>query len=156
MAVVRLREVLESARMLRQAIRRIPAGPVDVQARSIPAGEAVGHVEAPRGETFHYVRSDGGACPVRHKIRAPSYVNVPSFRARAIGETISDAVLIIASVDPCYSCTERLAVVRAPDGAVELSGEDLVRLSHERTAEIRRQYGRTRLDELLAAGPQGL
>jgi len=154
MAAVRLRELVECSKMLRQAVRKIPGGPVDVQVKAIPPGEAVGHVEAPRGETFHYVRSDGGACPVRHKIRAPSYVNVPSFKARAIGETISDAVLIIASVDPCYSCTERLAVVRAADGSVELTGEDLVRLSHQRTAEIRKQYGRTKLDELVArTGP---
>ena len=150
MAMVRLREVAESSRILRQAVRKIPAGAVDAEVKSIPAGEAVGHVEAPRGETFHYVRSDGGPGPARHKIRAPSFVNVPSFKARAIGETISDAVLIIASVDPCYSCTERLAVARSADGRAELTGEDLLRLSHERTADIRKQCGRTRLDELLA------
>ena len=155
MAVVRLKELYESNKILRQAVRKIPGGAVDAQIKSIPPGEAVGHAEAPRGETFHYVRSDGGAMPVRHKIRAPSFVNVPSFKARAIGETISDAVLIMASVDPCYSCTERLAVVRSADGRVEMTGADLVRLSQAKTAEIRKHYGGTRLDELLAASAAG-
>jgi hypothetical protein len=62
-------------------------------------------------------------------------------------------------VDPCYSCTERLAVVRGVDGRAELNGEDLVRLSQARTAELRKACGRTRFDELLAAdlaaGPLG-
>ncbi len=150
MAVVRIKEIYESNKILRQAVARIPDGPVDAKVKDIPPGEAVGHAEAPRGETFHYVRSDGGNTPERHKIRAPSYVNVPSFKARAIGETISDAVLIMASVDPCYSCTERLAVVRGAGGEVEMTGESLVRLSQAKTAEIRKQYGRTRLEELMA------
>ena len=77
-------------------------------------------------------------------------MNVPSFKARAIGETISDAVLIMASVDPCYSCTERLAVVRGAGGEAEMTGEDLVRLSQAKTAEIRKHCGKTKLEELLA------
>jgi len=150
MAVVRIKEMMESTRILRQAIAKIPGGPVDAMIKEIPPGEAVGRAEAPRGETFHYVRSDGGNRPVRHKVRAPSFVNIPSFKARAIGETISDAVLIMASVDPCYSCTERLAVVRGASGEVEMTGEDMVRLSQQKTADLRRRYGRTKLDELMA------
>ncbi|MCJ7544765.1 MAG: nickel-dependent hydrogenase large subunit, partial [Phycisphaerae bacterium] len=55
--------------------------PADAKVEAIPPGEGVGHVEAPRGETFHYVRSDGSNRPIRHKIRAPSYVNIPTFKA---------------------------------------------------------------------------
>ena len=109
--VVRLLEVIESVKIIRQAAKKLPAGPVAVEVKEIPPGEAVGHVEAPRGETFHYVRSDGGNRPVRHKVRAPSYVNVPSFKASCIGQHIADVTITLAAVDPCYSCTERLAAV---------------------------------------------
>jgi len=109
--VVRLLEILESIKMVRQATKKFPDGPVAVEVKEIPAGEAVGRVEAPRGEDFHYVRSDGGNRPVRHKIRAPSYVNVPSFKASCIGGHVADVTITLAAVDPCYSCTERLAVV---------------------------------------------
>ena len=79
-AVVRLLEVFESIKIIKQCAQKIPDGPIEVEVREIPPGEAVGLVEAPRGETFHYVRSDGSNRPVRHKVRAPSFMNVPSFR----------------------------------------------------------------------------
>jgi membrane-bound hydrogenase subunit alpha len=139
-AVVRLLEILESVKMIRQALAKLPKGPVVVDVKEIPPGEGCGRAEAPRGETFHYVRSDGGNRPVRHKIRAPSYVNVPSFKASCIGENIADVTLTLAAVDPCYSCTERIAVV---DGrhAVIHDYEQLLRLSREKTARIRKELG---------------
>ena len=88
-AVVRFLETFESIKMVREALKKLPDGPVEVKVKEIPPGEAVGHAEAPRGETFHYVRSDGGNRPVRHKARAPSYVNVPSFKASCIGQHLS-------------------------------------------------------------------
>jgi membrane-bound hydrogenase subunit alpha len=57
------------------------------------------------------VVSDGSNSPARHKIRAPSYVNIATFKKSCIGQTISDATITLAGVDPCYCCTERLAVV---------------------------------------------
>jgi len=136
--VVRLLETLEAVKIIRQALKKIPDGPVAVEVKEIPPGEAVGHVEAPRGETFHYVRSDGGNRPVRHKARAPSYVNVPSFKASCIGQHIADVTITLAAVDPCYSCTERLAVV---DGHNNITHdyEELLRLSREKTARIMRE-----------------
>ena len=139
-AVVRLLEVMESIKIIRQAVKKLPAGPVTTEVKEIPAGEGVGHAEAPRGETFHYVRSDGGNRPVRHKIRAPSYVNVPSFRASCIGQHIADVTITLAAVDPCYSCTERLAVVDKHNNVVD-NYETLLRLSREKTAQIRKELG---------------
>ncbi len=139
-AVVRLLEVFESIKMIRQAVKRIPDGPIAVEVKEIPPGEGVGHVEAPRGETFHYVRSDGGNRPVRHKIRAPSFVNVPSFRASCIGEHIADVTITLAAVDPCYSCTERLAVVDQHSNVIH-DYEALLRLSRDKTAQIRKELG---------------
>ncbi len=139
-AVVRLLETLESIKIIRQALRKLPGGPVAVEVKEIPAGEGCGRAEAPRGETFHYVRSDGGNRPVRHKIRAPSYVNVPSFKASCIGGDIADVTLTLAAVDPCYSCTERIAVVDSHNKVLH-DYEELLRLSREKTACIRKELG---------------
>ncbi|MHC4396085.1 MAG: hydrogenase large subunit [Planctomycetota bacterium] len=137
-AVVRLLETFQSINMVRQSLKEMPDGPVSVEVKEIPPGEAVGHVEAPRGETFHYVRSDGGNRPIRHKARAPSYVNVPSFKASCIGQHIADVTLTLAAVDPCYSCTERLAVVDRHNNIVH-DYDALLRFSREKTARIMRE-----------------
>jgi len=139
-AVVRCLECFEAIKIIEQCLDRIPEGPIAAEVSHIPPGEGCGNYEAPRGETFHYVRSDGGAGPVRHKIRAPSYVNIPSFRASCIGQHIADVSIILASVDPCYSCTERLA--RAYDAETRkprYDFNDLVRMSQERTRRLRKQ-----------------
>jgi len=138
--VVRLLEVSEAIKIIRQAVKKLPAGPVTTEVKEIPPGEAVGRAEAPRGETFHYVRSDGGNRPVRHKIRAPSYVNVPSFKASCIGEHIADVTITLAAVDPCYSCTERLAVVDRHNSVIH-NYEALLKLSREKTAQIKKDFG---------------
>ncbi len=139
-AVVRLLEVLEAIKIIRQAVKKIPKGPIALEVKEIPPGEGCGRAEAPRGETFHYVRSDGGNRPIRHKIRAPSYVNVPSFRASCIGEHIADVTITLAAVDPCYSCTERLAVVDSHHNIVH-DYEALLQMSRDRTARIKKEIG---------------
>jgi len=138
-AVVRLLEVFEAIKIIRQALRKLQKGPVKSEVKEIPPGEGTGRAEAPRGETFHYVRSDGGNRPVRHKARAPSFVNVPSFKASCIGQKIADVTITLAAVDPCYSCTERLAVVDKRTNEVMYDYDMLLRLSREKTDEIRKQ-----------------
>jgi len=139
-AVVRLLEVPESVKIIREALDKLPKGPIACEVRQIPAGEGCGHAEAPRGETFHYVRSDGGNRPVRHKMRAPSYVNVPSFRASCIGQNIADVTLTLAAVDPCYSCTERLAVIDSRNKVI-LNYDQLLNLSRAKTARLKKELG---------------
>ncbi len=139
-AVVRLLEVLEAINICRQAVKKLPKGPIALEIKEIPAGEGCGRAEAPRGETFHYVRSDGGNRPTRHKIRAPSYVNVPSFRASCIGEHIADVTITLAAVDPCYSCTERVAVVDSHHNVVH-DYATLLKMSREKTARIKKEIG---------------
>jgi NADH-quinone oxidoreductase subunit D len=144
-AVVRLLETFESIKMVRQALKKLPGGPITTEVKEIPPGEGCGHAEAPRGETFHYVRSDGGNRPVRHKIRAPSYVNVPSFKASCLGGHIADVTLTLAAVDPCYSCTERLAVVDGHNNITH-NYETLLQLSREKTAQIKKAFGSSGLN----------
>ncbi|MFO7900796.1 MAG: NADH-quinone oxidoreductase subunit C [Planctomycetota bacterium] len=137
-AVVRLLECLEAVKIIKQCVQDLPGGEIDAKVEAIPPGEGVGHVEAPRGETFHYVRSDGSNRPVRHKVRAPSFNNVPTFKASCIGQRIPDVAITLASIDPCYSCTERMcAAVDADTGVRLYTFQDLVRLSQQKTRELR-------------------
>jgi len=138
-AVVRLLETFESIKIVKEALAKLPKGPVSIEVKEIPAGEGCGHAEAPRGETFHYVRSDGGNRPVRHKMRAPSYMNVPSFKASCLGGNIADVTITLAAVDPCYSCTERLAVVNDRNGKILHDYESLLKLSREKTEKIKKE-----------------
>ncbi len=88
---VRMDEVEESINIIEYAIDHLPSGPIRVDvARSVPAGEAVLSLEAPRGELFYYVRSNGTDMPDRVKIRTPTFANIPSFLKTAIGESIAD------------------------------------------------------------------
>lgn len=133
--VARMLEMLESVKIIKQCLGGLPAGPIDLDLKNIPAGEGIGHIEAPRGECFHYVRSDGTNRAVRHKVRAPTYMNLPTYRETVIGQTVSDAAIILAAIDPCYCCTERMAVYD-PDGSRRYKGWELVRLSQEKTARL--------------------
>jgi len=137
--VVRILEVLEAIKIMRYCLLHLPKGDIDLNIKSIPPGEGIGHVEAPRGETFHYVRSDGTNRPVRHKVRAPTFMNLPTYKATVVGETISDATIILAAIDPCYCCTERMAV-RDEKGKKLYNGEDLVKLSQAKTEKLRSKY----------------
>ena len=137
-AVVRLLECLEAIKIIKQCVKDMPGGEIDAKVEAIPPGEGIGHVEAPRGETFHYVRSDGSNRPVRHKVRAPSFNNIPTFEASCIGLQIPDVAITIASVDPCYSCTERMCVaVDAESKDRVYSFDELVRLSQAKTRRMR-------------------
>ncbi len=133
--VVRILETFESIKMIKWCLLNLPPGEIDAKVKSIPPGEGIGHIEAPRGECFHYVLSDGTNRPARHKVRAPTFMNLPTYKATVVGETISDATIILAAIDPCYCCTERMAVVDRK-GKKIFNGEELIRLSQEKTAKI--------------------
>lgn len=107
--VVRALEMVESIRLIGAALRNLPEGPLSAVAGvpKIPVGEATMRTEAPRGEAFYYVVSDGKDTPARVKIRTPSFVNIPAIEPMAIGQNLADLSIIQASVDPCLSCTDR-------------------------------------------------
>jgi formate hydrogenlyase subunit 5 len=105
---VRMEEVEESINIIEYALDHLPAGPFRVKApRVVPAGEAVNRVEAPRGELFYYVKSNGTAYPERVKVRTPTFANIPAFLKTAIGSNIADVPPNFVSLDPCFSCTDR-------------------------------------------------
>ena len=138
--VVRVLEVFESIKIMKYCLLHLPKGEIDAKIKSIPPGEGIGTHEAPRGEVFHYVRSDGTNRPVRHKVRAPTFMNLPTYKATVVGENIADATIILAAIDPCYCCTERMAV-RNTKGSKLYNGEDLVVLSQKKTQGLRQKMG---------------
>ena len=142
-AVVRIREMFESIRIAEQCLDKLKTvpGPIDSNPKEVRAGEGIGHYEAPRGEVFHYIRSDGGNRPARHKVRAPSFMNVPTDREAVKGATVSDATIILAAVDPCYCCTERMAAVDADSGKRVMNSGELIRLSQQKTERLKKELG---------------
>ena len=106
--VVRALEVVESCKIIDQVLDQMPEGAIhggDVY--SVPAGDAVVRIEAPRGEVFYYLASDGSDTAARVKVRTPSFANIPAVAAMVKGSDLADVPLIQAAVDPCYSCTDR-------------------------------------------------
>jgi membrane-bound hydrogenase subunit alpha len=139
-AEVRLLEMYESLSIIEQCLDRMKnekEGEIAAEVREIPEGMGTGRAEAPRGEVFHFVKTNGSNYPVRHKIRAPSYVNIATFRKSCIGQTLTDATLSLAAVDPCYCCTERLAVViDVHTGDRIMNGSDMIKLSAQKTYDL--------------------
>ena len=111
--LVRVGELMESYSMVRQIIKQMPDGPIAVKApRKIPAGEAVSRYEAPRGEDFHYVRANGTDKPDRVKIRAPTLANIQAVAKMLEDGYLADMPIVVAAIDPCFSCTDRLISIR--------------------------------------------
>ncbi len=140
---VRLLEMYESISIIEQCLgglEKTQEGDIAVKVNEIPEGSGTGRAEAPRGEVFHFVVSDGSNSPVRHKIRAPSYVNIATFKKSCIGQTISDATISLAAVDPCYCCTERMAVaLDINSGRKLMNAKELIELSLKRTIELKKK-----------------
>jgi NADH-quinone oxidoreductase subunit D len=136
-AKVRLLECIESIKIIRGCLKDLPKGEIEAKIDEIPPGEGIGRTEAPRGEVFHYVRTSGGNFPLRHKIRAPSYMNIASNEYACVGYSIADAALTLAAVDPCYCCTERLSAFE--DGRLRYSYQDILRMSWEKTEKLKRR-----------------
>ncbi|MEA5001024.1 MAG: nickel-dependent hydrogenase large subunit [Endomicrobiaceae bacterium] len=110
-AVVRVKELMQSYSIIRQLLKKLPQGPLSVVApRLIPAGEAVSRYEAPRGEDIHFVKSNGTDKPERVKLRAPTLANVQSVAKMLEDGYLADVPIVIAAIDPCFSCTDRMIV----------------------------------------------
>jgi membrane-bound hydrogenase subunit alpha len=115
-AVVRVLELMESYKMIRQILANLPDGPITVKApRKIPAGEALSRYVAPRGEDVHYVKANGTDRPERVKVRAPTLANVQVVAHMLKDRYLADMPIVIAAIDPCFSCTDRLTSIRDAD-----------------------------------------
>jgi Ni,Fe-hydrogenase III large subunit len=98
--------------MIEYLLGNLPAGPILVEGFAYtPHKFALGFAEAPRGEDIHWSMTGDNQKLYRWRCRAPTYANWPPLRYMLRGNTISDAPLIVASIDPCYSCTDRVTLV---------------------------------------------
>ena len=106
--VVRVNELFESFRLIRAILAQLPAGELSVRMpRRIPAGEVVKRVEAPRGELYYFIKSNGTDKPERLKVRTPTICNMTSVIKLAVGHQLADVPMILAGIDPCFSCNDR-------------------------------------------------
>jgi Ni,Fe-hydrogenase III large subunit len=109
--VVHSLEMVESCRILRQALTALPAGPIQTKTPAgrfkVPAGTAVSRAEAPRGEVVYQITSNGTDIPERVRVRTPTFMNMATVHLAVMGQKLADSPLIQASCDPCYSCTDR-------------------------------------------------
>lgn len=108
-AVVRLLEIEQSFKIIKQAVENMPDTPINlgVKIPRIPIGEYCSRIEAPRGEVTYYVVSDGGQLNSRVNIHVPTFKNAATVPVMLKGNTVADAGLIVASIDPCFSCLDR-------------------------------------------------
>jgi ech hydrogenase subunit E len=123
---VRMKELLVSCFTIRTIVDNLPAGEIATRfPRKVPAGETVSRVEAPRGEVFYFIKSGGGESPERLKVRTPSLCNWTSVLNKAVGHQLADVPLLIAGMDPCFSCNDRMVTIRKKDGSKVMSWSEL-------------------------------
>jgi NADH-quinone oxidoreductase subunit D/NADH-quinone oxidoreductase subunit C/D len=101
---VRMDEIYQSIRILKQALDGIPEGPIMPPGKKqyqmkVPAGEAYSRIEGPKGELGFYIVSDGKANPYRYHVRAPTFINLTSLEKMSIGHKLADAVVILGAID---------------------------------------------------------
>ena len=100
--LVRLEEMRQSLRIVRQCMQQLPEGPIRTELPMLlrpPKGEAYAHVEGPKGELGFYLVSDGSISPYRCAIRAPSFINLSLLKEMLVGWKIGDMITIVGSLD---------------------------------------------------------
>ena len=107
---VRVEEMRQSLRIIKQAMEQLPSGPVRAEVPHLvrpPVGEVYGHIEAPRGELGFYLVSDNSIAPYRFHVRAPTLINLTALRDMIRGWKVADAIAIFGSIDICMAEVDR-------------------------------------------------
>lgn len=106
--VVRINELFVTYKAILAVLDNLPDGELAVRMpRKVPAGETISRVEAPRGELLYFIKSNGGEKPERIRVRTPSINNFASVVSLVVGHQLADVPLILAGIDPCFSCNDR-------------------------------------------------
>jgi Ni,Fe-hydrogenase III large subunit/Ni,Fe-hydrogenase III component G len=126
--LVRVLEIYESISIIRQAVEKMPSdGPILYEFNDPiePFRHAITQVEAPRGEVVHYVITGEENRAERWRVRAPTYPNLQGVPLMLMNNQFADFPIILGSIDPCFSCTDRVEVVdvRTGKAAVLTAGE---------------------------------
>lgn len=104
---VRLKELFQSFELIREAIGKIPEGDIQVPVKGNPSGEYFLRIEQPRGEAIYYVKGNGTKFLDRFRLRTPTTSNIPPLVETLKGCQLADVPVLILTIDPCISCTER-------------------------------------------------
>ena len=104
---VRMREVFQSMDLIKQAVDIIPEGPIDVAVKGNPDGIFFARMEQPRGEACYISKGDGSKHLERMRVRTPTNANIPAMIKTLRGCDLADVPMLILTIDPCISCTER-------------------------------------------------
>ena len=105
--LVRAKELFTSIDLIRQAVEKIPEGPVEMKVTGNPKGEFYARSEQPRGEVVHYVKANGTKNLVRFRVRTPTFTNIPPLLDCLKGIELADVPVVVLSIDPCIGCAER-------------------------------------------------
>jgi Ni,Fe-hydrogenase III large subunit len=133
--LVRVLEVFESIKIIRHALEIMPAGPLDLKIEDeLPVGRlGLSSVEAPRGESHHFVVTGENNRPRRWRVRAPTYQNLQGVPAMIKDQQLADMTISLGSIDPCFSCTDRMEIVDIGSGKIRVwTPEELLRLVWDR------------------------
>lgn len=104
---VRINEILQSIDIIRQAAAKMPQGEISVKVTGNPNGEYFMRVEQPRGEAVYYVKANGTKFLDRMRVRTPTFANLPGMLETLKGADLADVPILVITIDPCISCTER-------------------------------------------------
>ena len=130
--VVRMKEVFESIRIIRQCLEKMEDGPLQLDIKDeLPVARiGLSSVEAPRGESHHFVITGENNRPRRWRVRAPTYQNLQGVPAMIKDQQIADMTISLGSIDPCFSCTDRLETIDLRSGSVKVwSQKELLNLA---------------------------
>jgi ech hydrogenase subunit E len=104
---VRCDEIFQSIELIRQAIARIPDGEIAIKVTGNPKGEFMARTEQPRGEVAYCVQANGSKNLQRFRVRTPTFANLPALVKVLQGCELADVPVLVLTIDPCISCTER-------------------------------------------------
>jgi ech hydrogenase subunit E len=104
---VRIRELFQSMDLICEAVSKIPEGELSVKVKGNPSGDFVGRMEQPRGEAYYYSKGDGSKFLKRIRVRTPTNANIPALVKTLQGCDLADVPMLVLTIDPCISCTER-------------------------------------------------
>jgi ech hydrogenase subunit E len=105
--ILRIKEIFNSIQMCQNIVDNLPSGDIQVKAKGKPNGETIILLEAPRGELMYYVKGDATNVLNRIRIKTPTFSSIPIISQTFKGSRYSDAPAILASFDPCMSCTAK-------------------------------------------------
>ena len=104
---VRIKEIYQSISIIKQCIEKMPAGNHSVPVKGFPNGEHMTVIEQPRGGACYYVHSSGKKFIERMRVRTPTFANIPALAETLKGCDVADVPILVVTIDPCISCTER-------------------------------------------------